>query len=439
MKPSSFLKHLTYIFAFIVLSCNNEPVDTSVLGDGDNNGNNNPQVTSIILSVSSSSVQVGDVVTFFVIGNNGENLTGLSTISINGNTINGNTYTCNNEGSLTFTATYGALSSNSVDVVVSAVSTTSITLTADVTTITVGEDVTFTVVDENNNDVTASCSFTVNGNALASNVFTGQTSGTFDVVATYNSATSNTVTVTVEEVAAVVKFKKNVLIEDYTGTWCGYCPRVSYGIEQVHAQTDQAVVIAIHDDNPFGGPLTNTLISAFGVTGFPTAMLNRANEWSYPEPNNVAQAVNLTGDDADVGIAMTPTMNGSSLSVDVSVRFGGEFTGSSAKLVVYLLEDDLVYNQSNYTSYYGGANPIVGFVHNDVLIDGFTNALGDTIPGGEVTAGNTYTTTLTMNLPSSVANSNNIKVAAIVVNTDNSAINSREAHFGDTQTFEETN
>ena len=27
-------------------------------------------------------------------------------------------------------------------------------------------------------------------------------------------------------------FKKHVLIEDYTGTWCGYCARVAYAIER---------------------------------------------------------------------------------------------------------------------------------------------------------------------------------------------------------------
>ena len=34
------------------------------------------------------------------------------------------------------------------------------------------------------------------------------------------------------------------------------------------------------------------LKNAFEVTGYPTAYVNREAEWSYPEPSNVAQAVN---------------------------------------------------------------------------------------------------------------------------------------------------
>ena len=40
-------------------------------------------------------------------------------------------------------------------------------------------------------------------------------------------------------------FKKRVLIEDYTGTWCGNCTRVSHAIEEVKLLTDKAVTVAI--------------------------------------------------------------------------------------------------------------------------------------------------------------------------------------------------
>ena len=42
------------------------------------------------------------------------------------------------------------------------------------------------------------------------------------------------------------KFQKNVLIEDYTGTWCQYCPRVAYGIQLVEAANIKAFPVAIH-------------------------------------------------------------------------------------------------------------------------------------------------------------------------------------------------
>ena len=47
-----------------------------------------------------------------------------------------------------------------------------------------------------------------------------------------------------------IEYKQYVLVEDYTGTWCGYCTRVSFAIEELKKQTNDAVVIAIHQGDP---------------------------------------------------------------------------------------------------------------------------------------------------------------------------------------------
>ena len=43
------------------------------------------------------------------------------------------------------------------------------------------------------------------------------------------------------------------------------------------------------------------------------------------------------------------------------------YSYDSMKLAVYMLEDGLIYDQRNFTSYYGGADPIIDFVHDDVF------------------------------------------------------------------------
>ena len=73
---------------------------------------------------------------------------------------------------------------------------TSITLSGSSSSITEGESVSFTVMDDLNNNVTSSSSFTVDGLAI-SNPHTFSSEGSFSVVASYNSLTSNTVTVSV--------------------------------------------------------------------------------------------------------------------------------------------------------------------------------------------------------------------------------------------------
>lgn len=231
------------------------------------------------------------------------------------------------------------------------------------------------------------------------------------------------------------KFTKNVLIEDFTGTWCGYCPRVAYGIEKVLEQNITAVPVAIHRGNdPYNFAEGSILESQINLTGYPTAMINRTLEWAYPEPNNTIQVKNQTGPNADLGIAMNSTVANGTINLDVKVKFDANMTG--LKLVVYALENNLIYNQTNYTSYYGGVSTIQNFEHDNVLRASLTNILGDAITSN-TNDGDIYTRNFTVNVPSNVANASNLSFVAFVIGTDNKAINVRAALPNVNQTFQE--
>jgi len=312
---------------------------------------------------------------------------------------------------------------------------TSIVLSASTTNMVVGENVTFTVMTNPGENVSSSATIEVNNAAITGNAYSPGASGNLSVTATYQSLTSNTVNVTVDIDA--IKFKRNVLIEDYTGTWCGWCPRVSHAIELVRAETDQAIIIANHQGDEFSTAVGNSLDNSFGVTGYPTAKLNRTTDWNFPEPNNVNQVLNMTGNNADAGLALKPVLNGGTMSVDVSVKFGEDFVGSNAKIAVYLIEDGIAADQQNYTSYYGGGSVLTGFVHNDILRAAFTAALGEDVPSDQIVGANVYTTNFSISVPGNVVNTANTRVVAVLTTGSNAGLNSREAHFGDDQSFEE--
>ena len=67
----------------------------------------------------------------------------------------------------------------------------------------------------------------------------------------------------------------------------------------------------------------------------------------------------------------------------VQLRVVSEQDLSDHKIIAYLVEDNLIYDQVNYYNFdqnsyfYGMGNPIVDFVHNDVLRHSFTDALGN--------------------------------------------------------------
>ena len=316
----------------------------------------------------------------------------------------------------------------------------SITITSSTTDAYIGDNIQFTVKGNNNADVSTSAVIYVNTAPLVTNSFAPTAPGTLSVYAVYQvsstvSLTSPTIQIPVTQ---GINFNKRVLIEDYTGTWCQYCPRVSYSISQVRAQTNDAVVVAIHrgGSDPYNFSAASVLESMIGLTGYPTAMLNRKTDWTYPENNNVNQVVNLTsGTNPRIGLAMTNSVNSANgnVTVQVNVKFGKNFSG--LKLVVYALEDNLLYNQTNSTSFYGGVNPIVGFNHKDVLRAFLTTSiLGDDITGATTTNG-VYSKSFTYTIPAGTQSSN-IHFAAFVVDSTGKALNSRDASTNVTQTFE---
>ncbi|MBK8599229.1 MAG: Omp28-related outer membrane protein [Flavobacterium sp.] len=232
-------------------------------------------------------------------------------------------------------------------------------------------------------------------------------------------------------------FQKQVLIEDYTGTWCGNCARVAYAIERTKEASDRVVSVAIHHGNdPYDfegiGPLKN-LISPNSELALPQSRLNRITTWTFPEVNNVQQALNLTSNNCGLGLALNSTVADGNINLDVKVKFAQNY--SNLKLVVYVLEDKLIYRQTNYSTFYGGVNPIPSFEHNHVLRASLTNLMGDSLTNTNYNQ--TVTTNFSVPIPSDVANAENINFVAFVIEENNNVINVRAAKKNENQEFQE--
>lgn len=235
-------------------------------------------------------------------------------------------------------------------------------------------------------------------------------------------------------------FTKRVLIEDYTGTWCGNCTRVALAIENVLIKTDRAEIVAIHNgDDPyhFAGitPLANLIYPGQADLPLPTARLNRTIKWKFPETSNIQQAVDLTGYNCGLGLAVNSNMSGQNIDLNVKVKFAEDY--QNLRLVVYVLEDNLNYFQVNYTaSYYGGQNPIPNYDHDNVVRATVTDILGDSM-GTSFAAGTTFERSFSVNIPANVENASNIRFVAFVVGDDNKAINVRSASVNQSQALEQ--
>jgi hypothetical protein len=331
------------------------------------------------------------------------------------------------------TITLFSCSSSSNDGPTDSTAYTSLSLVSTKSTVAVGDFTTFVSKGNNTTDVSSQSKLYINGALQTGNIVQMNTAGTFEAYSTYVNSSNTTLTSNTIQIKVLtpINYTKRVLIEDFTGTWCGWCPRVSFGIEQVKAETSNAEIVAIHQGNdPY-----NISTGTYSVSGYPTANLNRTTTWKYPEPSNVGQAVALTtGANPKLGVAITSTLTNGTISADVKVKFGFDF--SNVKLVVYVVENGLIYNQTNYTTYYGGGSTIANFEHNHVLRKVVTNISGDAITGS-TNYNDQYSKTFTIPVPSSVANTANLDIVAFVIDETGRAINVRTGAVGTTQTFEQ--
>ena len=237
-------------------------------------------------------------------------------------------------------------------------------------------------------------------------------------------------------------FKKNVLIEDFTGTWCGNCLRVVYAIDKAKEKTSKIVPVAVHDgSDPFRfSDITalKTLVEPSNVNfSLPKAKLNRKTTWNYPEASNLPQPINMTSENCGLGISISSfvvssTPSNANINLKVETKFKESY--NNLRLVIYLLESKLIYHQSNYLDYINNGQDIDDFEHNHVLRRCLTNITGDAI--NNTTQGNVYEKNLNIDVPSSIVK-DNIEFVAFVVDSNNNVINVRKSHISENQTFEE--
>ena len=251
--------------------------------------------------------------------------------------------------------------------------TPSISITSDKSTLEVGETVTFTVVDSEDVNITSQSVILIDGNSISGSTFVPLQAKTYEATSSYESLVSNKIDFTATLPSS---FSKKAVVEDFTGTWCGWCPRLSYAASLVEEQTDKVFVVGVHNRDQMANSFGSALEGEFSISVFPTAYIDRANKWQ----GNIEQALNAAEGTVNVGLAIESSLTGSVLDFKVYQGFLENMT--DVKLVVYVLEDGILVNQKNFTSYYGGVgssgvSTIVDFEHNGVLRYAATDVMGD--------------------------------------------------------------
>lgn len=228
-------------------------------------------------------------------------------------------------------------------------------------------------------------------------------------------------------------FPRKIVMEEATGTWCGWCPRGLVGImEMKKLYPDNFIAIAVHDDIMAPGDEYSTEFIA-NISVFPSCRINRSywmDPWFFD--------IDDIKDAADASIKVNAEYNKEG-KIDVKTEsiFGfDDKCGNDYKISYVIVEDGVgPYYQSNYYSDPDADNntddPMnwwisqvskVETVYNDVAraIYGY-NGIDGQIPN-EIHEGNIYNCDYTIPVPSNIQNPENLKVIVLLLDTKSGEI-----------------
>lgn len=301
--------------------------------------------------------------------------------------------------------------------------------------------VTLTVRDKSGNDITSQCTLYENSNYTIDRDYVPTRMGNVVLSAKLGSKVSNLRILNVVQKTAS-PFTQKIVVEDFTGTWCQYCPRVANILKQFAQTNDKLVTVYIHGGDPFSYQYVTPLRSAFQASGWPFAVLNR----KLPRWNETTSSLNsaLAGW-APVGLSISSTNNGSTVSGTVKVKFNVN-TKKPLKLFVALLENGKVSAQSNAYANLGTTPTITNYVHDHIMRKAATDVFGDAIPVNAQTKNNVYEFPFTMTNNGLLegggqytANLNNCEIVAYVIDGSEQTmgtLNVQKVKVGLTQNFD---
>lgn len=227
---------------------------------------------------------------------------------------------------------------------------------------------------------------------------------------------------------ATTYFPRKIVMEEATGTWCGWCPRGIVCIENMTERyPDNFIAIAIHNDEMT--PALDSYQPFFNmVDNYPNAQINRSY-WIDPFPFDIE-------DMKDRGEAMIKAeaefIQGNKIDVSTETTFGFSDDGSTEYRIAYVVTEDKVgpyYQVNSYSNPDTEDNPddiMNWWVHQEPYLETTFNDVAraiydyDGIAGQlpkVITEGETYNCQYTITLPDNIENAENLSIVTLLLDT----------------------
>lgn len=213
--------------------------------------------------------------------------------------------------------------------------------------------------------------------------------------------------------------QRNVVIEEFTGRNCGYCPdghRIANGLMAANPGRLWAVNIHAGGYAPtsypnFNTPDGTTIHNYFNISGYPCGAVNRSSATPLDRGQWTGAANNILNQDSYVNLGGQVILNPVTRTALITVEayYTGDSPAETNQLTVMMLQDSIYGQQSG-----GSSNPEqwtgTEYIHMHILRDvvNSESAWGETI--SPTTAGTLITKSYMYEIPEAIGNPNGVDV-----------------------------
>lgn len=229
---------------------------------------------------------------------------------------------------------------------------------------------------------------------------------------------------------------KRVVMEEFTGIKCGYCPRGIVGIRTCHERFgDKFIAIAKHC---YSGTPSKLQASTYNYNiggGFPKCIIDRRYQCD-PGPTKAPPYVSAQlGAGCSAGVDLEAVFpedgDGSQIDVRATAQFLSSYSNSQFRFAIAILEDSVKgYTQAN--NYYGSSAQMGGFEklpsHAAINLDhvaragfGVLNGIENSIPAN-VDEFHTVTYATKLDIPTNVQSKDYLRVVVLLLDTSTGRI-----------------